>query len=390
MVQKQNSREVVVAVDNVSKKFCKNLKRSMAYGIFDLSKNLLGIKPNTTHLRKDEFWAIKNINFELRRGDSLGLIGRNGSGKTTILRLLAGLFPPDKGQIRIIGKVGTLIAVGAGFHPHMSGRENIYLNGAILGMSRKELDAKFDDILEFAEIDEFIDSPVATYSSGMRIRLGFSIATAIEPDVLLLDEILAVGDRQFRTKCFNRIGQLLEKCAVIFVSHNMAEIARVATSVMLCEQGEIIFHGDILEGIRRYNSHSHAERKSFVYATNGYSLQNIQLKSQKITWNDDLWFTVEFTSEKDMAACLIRVVILDETDRVFAEWRGENYEKKYDIKKGRNVVTECLPNLKLRDDNYYISFILSPPDGVSYLIGAHCCCSFQVSGGVYGNTCYQI
>jgi lipopolysaccharide transport system ATP-binding protein len=206
--EESKKSEVVVSVKNISKKFCKALKRSMAYGIVDLSKNLFGIKPESTELRNEEFWALDDISFELMRGESLGLIGVNGSGKTTLLRLLAGIFPPDRGEIMIKGKVGALISVGAGFHAHMTGRENIYLNGSILGLSREEIDSKFEEITDFAEIGDFLDAPVATYSSGMRIRLGFSIATAIEPDVLLLDEILAVGDAKFRNKCYNRIGKM--------------------------------------------------------------------------------------------------------------------------------------------------------------------------------------
>ena len=180
--------EVILSAKDVSKKFCKKLRRSMAYGLTDLTKNLFAIKPGSAELRKEEFWALKDIDFELRRGDVLGLIGVNGSGKTTLLRLLSGIFPPDKGEIMIKGRVGALIALGAGFHPYFSGRENIYLNGAILGISRDELDAQFDKIVEFSEIGDFIDAPVATYSSGMRVRLGFSVAIAMKPDVLLIDE----------------------------------------------------------------------------------------------------------------------------------------------------------------------------------------------------------
>lgn len=245
--------EVVVAVKNVSKKFCKTLRRSMGYGIADLTKNLVGLKPDSTQLRKDEFWALDNISFELRRGEVLGLIGLNGSGKTTLLRLLSGIFPPDKGEITINGRVGALIALGAGFHPHMTGRENVYLNGAILGLKRDEIDAQFEKIVEYSEIRSFIDAPVATYSSGMRVRLGFSIAMAMKPDVLLIDEVLAVGDVGFKVKCFNTIVDLTKKCAVIFVSHNMANIAKISTDVLLLNEGRKEYHGkNISEGIYRF------------------------------------------------------------------------------------------------------------------------------------------
>jgi lipopolysaccharide transport system ATP-binding protein len=234
----ENKGEVVVSVKNVSKKFCKSLKRSMAYGIIDLSKNLLGIKQDSSVIKKDEFWALEDINFELRRGETLGLIGPNGSGKTTLLRLLAGIFPPDKGEIKIKGRVGALIAVGAGFHPYMTGRENIFLNGTILGMTHQEIRSKFDEIVDFADIGDFLGAPVSTYSSGMRVRLGFSIATAIEPDVLLIDEILAVGDEGFQKKCLNKIGELKKAgTAIVFVSHNMHMISAFSNRLIMMNNG---------------------------------------------------------------------------------------------------------------------------------------------------------
>ena len=202
------SEEVVLSVRNISKIFCKNLKLSMFYGIVDLSKNLLGLKPNANTLRKSEFWAIDNVSFQLRRGQVIGLVGVNGSGKSTLLKLIAGIFPPDKGEIEVKGRVASLISLGAGFHPHMTGRENIYLNDAILGMSHKEIDSKIGSILNFAELGDFIEAPISTYSSGMRVRLGFSIAIAIKPDILLLDEVLAVGDRNFKAKCYREIDKL--------------------------------------------------------------------------------------------------------------------------------------------------------------------------------------
>lgn len=243
VIEKTQEGEVVISVKNVSKKFCRHLRRSMKYGIIDLSKNLVGIKPDSTSLRKDEFWAVKDLSFELRKGEVLGIIGANGSGKSTLLRLLTGIFPPDKGEITIKGRVGALIAVGAGFHPHMTGRENIYLNGTILGMSRAEIDEVFDSIVDFSEIGDFLDAPVSTYSSGMRVRLGFSIATAIQLDILLVDEVLAVGDAGFRTKALNRMREMMSEAAVIFVSHSMPQVARISSSIMIMDKG----HGKLYD-----------------------------------------------------------------------------------------------------------------------------------------------
>lgn len=245
--------DLLVKVENLSKKFTRNLKRSLYYGAVDVSKGMLGLKSNPDKLRKSEFWALKDISFELKRGQCLGLIGRNGSGKSTLLRLLSGILPPDKGRITLHGKIGGLIALGAGFHPHMNGKENIYLNGSIMGLSRVEIRKKFDAIIEFAELGEFINAPVATYSSGMRVRLGFAIASQIEPDVLLVDEVLAVGDMGFRMKCYNRINELIEKSAVIFVSHAIPQVARISSDILVLEKGETVIHTkDIGEGIEKY------------------------------------------------------------------------------------------------------------------------------------------
>ena len=254
-VQGREDKETVVSVSNVSKKFCKKLRRSMSYGVADLARNLVGLRPDTTTLRRDEFWALQDINFELKKGEVLGLIGVNGSGKTTLLRLLTGIFPPDTGEIMIAGRVGALIALGTGFHPYFTGRENVYLNGAILGLERDELDAQFDAIVEFSELGDFIDAPVATYSSGMRVRLGFAVAMAMKPDLLLIDEVLAVGDLGFKVKCLNKINELMENAAVIFVSHSMQYVYRISTQVMVLNRGMIAHHGsDVQQGIDYYHS----------------------------------------------------------------------------------------------------------------------------------------
>ncbi len=389
--ERRGEKDVILSVKNISKKFCKTLRRSMAYGIIDLSKNLVGIKPDSTQLRRDEFWALDNIKFELRRGEVLGLIGVNGSGKTTLLRLLAGIFPPDKGEISIKGRTGALIAVGAGFHPHMTGRENIRLNSAILGMSRMEIDSKFQDIVDFAEIGTFLDSPVGTYSSGMRVRLGFSIATAIQPDLLLLDEILAVGDRKFIAKCYNRIGNARARGATIFVSHNMSQINRICTSVLLLHQGKIAFYGSTNEGVQLYNSLcSLGNTERFVHTAPEIRFDDFRISSEKLDWRDDLSFQVKFASTVDIENCRARMVIVDETGQNVAEWQGRNHGKTYNIKRGENVIEDRIPNISFRDSKYYLTFVLNPPDGFSYLILANRYCSFIMTGCGYGVTDHQL
>ena len=257
----QEQDDVVISVKQVSKKFCRNLKRSMIYGIHDLSRSFWGMPGNSTQLRKHEFWALEDISFDLKRGETLGIIGENGSGKTTLLRVLTGIFPPDKGEIVIKGKVGALVAVGAGFHPHMTGRENIYLNGVILGMTRKEIDAKFEDIANFAEIGDFLDAPVSTYSSGMRVRLGFAIAIHANMEILLIDEILSVGDLSFQNKALRKMGEFRQQAAAsIFISHHLEHIRNICNRVIVLSKGAIIFYGNTSEGVVFYQELSRKSR----------------------------------------------------------------------------------------------------------------------------------
>jgi lipopolysaccharide transport system ATP-binding protein len=194
----------VVEVEQVSKKFCRRLRYSLWYGLVDLGAELTAQNGNgELRLRHAEFLAVDDVSFELRRGECIGLIGHNGAGKSTLLKMLNGLVRPDKGKITMRGRVGALIELGAGFSPILTGRENVYINGAVLGFSKSEIDAKFDEIIDFAELDDAIDAPVQTYSSGMYVRLGFAVAAQLNPDIFLIDELLAVGDTGFRMKCFS-------------------------------------------------------------------------------------------------------------------------------------------------------------------------------------------
>jgi lipopolysaccharide transport system ATP-binding protein len=233
--------DVLISVENLSKKFCIDLKTSLWYGLGDMFMELTGkLETNNNGLRKKEFWAVNDINFEVKRGECLGLIGRNGAGKSTLLKMLNGLLKPDKGRIEMHGRVGALIELGAGFNPILTGRENIYVNGAVLGFAKKEIDRKFDSIVDFSEIGDFLDTPVQNYSSGMKVRLGFAVAINMEPDVLLIDEVLAVGDSGFKIKCYNEIYKILDKAAVILVSHSMPQVGKICTNGILLDKGVIL------------------------------------------------------------------------------------------------------------------------------------------------------
>jgi lipopolysaccharide transport system ATP-binding protein len=258
-------QDTVIKVEHVSKKFCKSLKRSMIHGVFDIARNAVGLSAHSERLRKDEFWALDDVSFELKKGEVLGIIGSNGSGKTTMLKLLNGIFWPDKGKIEIRGRVGALIAVGAGFHPNLTGRENIYMNGAILGMSKKEIDDRLEEIIEFADIGDFIDSPVKYYSSGMSVRLGFSSAIFIEPEVLLIDEVLSVGDLSFQNKSLRKLAELRKKSnAVIFISHNLIQVKSLCSKVIVFNKGKIVYLGDTVTAIDYYKKIVEHQRLSEI------------------------------------------------------------------------------------------------------------------------------
>jgi lipopolysaccharide transport system ATP-binding protein len=203
---------------------------------------------------KEEFWALKDISFSINPGERVGIIGRNGAGKSTLLKVLSRITEPTSGSIRIKGRVASLLEVGTGFHPELSGRENIYLNGAILGMSRAEIRLKFDEIVAFAEIERFLDTPVKRYSSGMYVRLAFAVAAHLEPEILVIDEVLAVGDAQFQKKCLGKMEEVSanEGRTVLFVSHNMGVVAQLCTRGILLSQGQIKLQGDIKQVIDRY------------------------------------------------------------------------------------------------------------------------------------------
>ena len=230
-----------VVVDRVSKVFCRSLKRGLWYGLRDVAAEFALFKrPESRRLRKEEFRAVKDVSFSLERGECLGLIGHNGAGKTTLLMMLNGLLKPDAGSIRIRGRVGALIALGAGFNPLLTARENIYVNGCVLGLRAAEVRKKMDHIIGFAEIERFVDTPVQYFSSGMRVRLGFAIASTIRPQLLFLDEVLAVGDERFQLKCYDRISTLIgDGAAAILVSHQLQNIERICTRCIVMEKGSV-------------------------------------------------------------------------------------------------------------------------------------------------------
>lgn len=252
----------VIKVESLSKKFLidhleKERYTTLRDTIARKAGKLMGRQSKSARNgTKEEFWALRDINFDIQAGDRVGIIGRNGAGKSTLLKILSRITDPTIGRISIRGRVASLLEVGTGFHPELTGRENVYLNGAILGMSRAEIRKKFDEIVAFAEVERFLDTPVKRYSSGMYVRLAFAVAAHMEPEILIIDEVLAVGDAQFQKKCLGKMEDVSTKegRTVIFVSHNMAAIKALCNSAIILHKGEKILQGDVFESLSRYVS----------------------------------------------------------------------------------------------------------------------------------------
>ena len=250
------NNDIAIRVDGLSKQYriglqpekYKTLRDSFSRGV---SKLMAG-KPADQDA--GTFWAVRDLSFEIKRGEVVGVIGRNGAGKSTLLKLLARITEPTQGYAEIQGRIGALLEVGTGFHPELSGRENIYLNGAILGMRREEIERKFEEIVEFSEVRKFIDTPVKRYSSGMHLRLAFSVAAHLEPEILLVDEVLAVGDVAFQKKCIGKMEDVASQGrTVIFVSHNLAAVKELCQTSVVLSGGGLEYRGSVLEGLARYS-----------------------------------------------------------------------------------------------------------------------------------------
>jgi len=243
-----------VIFDGVSKKFRRGERHdSLRDLVPSLVKRAMRRRPDPTALADQEFWAVRDMSFEVGPGEALGIIGPNGAGKSTTLKLLTKILRPTKGRIEINGRIGALIEVAAGFHPDLTGRENVFLQGAIMGMSRAEIARKFDAIVDFSGVQDFIDTPVKRYSSGMNARLGFAIAAHLDPDVLIIDEVLSVGDVGFQEKCVTRMRELLGRgIPLVFVSHNLSAVVQLCTRAILVDRGAVQFDGRPAEAVAEF------------------------------------------------------------------------------------------------------------------------------------------
>lgn len=283
-----STQQSIIKAEGVSKKFIISHEGNQKYTalrdiLANKFKNLFSSKKDDSVA--EEFWALKNLNFEIEQGDRIGVIGRNGAGKSTLLKVLSRITEPSTGRINIKGRIASLLEVGTGFHPELTGRENIYLNGAILGMTRQEIKEKFDEIVAFAEIEKFLDTPVKRYSSGMYVRLAFAVAAHLEPEILIIDEVLAVGDAQFQRKSLGKMDDVSKKDGrtVIFVSHNMDAVTNLCNKCIYLKRGEIVMFDETSKVIDAYlKDNKTIEKREEGFDPNQAKILNIELDSVEL------------------------------------------------------------------------------------------------------------
>lgn len=330
----------------------------------------------STKGNSDYVWSLQNINFEIEQGDAVGIIGRNGAGKSTLLKLLSKVTKPTTGKIYTNGRIASLLEVGTGFHPEMTGRENVYLNGAILGMTRKEIKRKFDEIVDFSGVERYIDTPVKRYSSGMYVRLAFAVAAHLESEILIVDEVLAVGDAEFQKKCLGKMGDVSkgEGRTVLFVSHNMAAVRRLCQNGILLKHGEVITTGNIDHVLNRYDLEFASSEKNFVInnpvdETKEMQILNVELKKpydhNRIFTNDILEFDFDIISRKNVENAYITIDIKNNNDELIY-WTSDYTSDRFKIPEtGRwNLKCICPENL-LTVGFYTATFAIYSPSSNS-------------------------
>jgi len=324
----------------------------------------------------EEIWALKDVSFEIRRGEVVGIIGRNGAGKSTLLKVLSRITEPSAGRVTINGRVAGLLEVGTGFHPELTGRENIFLNGAILGMSRQEIKNKFDEILAFAEIEEFLDTPVKRYSSGMYVRLAFAVAAHLEPEILLVDEVLAVGDAAFQKKCLGKMGNVAkEGRTVLFVSHNMGATEQLCDCALCLENGQIKnFSRDVPFIIKSYLFGENDDIKLNEWVNcNGKEFQNDWFKplrffisdehgnKQKMVLNNnsEIWIQIEAETKKHEPALTVGYAVYNEEGALlYWSYQTDESELKWpELKKGLCILRSKIPKRFFNEGTYRIELI---------------------------------
>jgi lipopolysaccharide transport system ATP-binding protein len=349
-----------IDVAGVSKRFCRNLKRSLWYGIQDIGKELSGRGQEAHSLRPHEFWALRDVSFQIDPGESVGLIGHNGAGKTTLLKLVNGLMKPSQGAIAVTGSVRALIALGAGFNPILTGRENIRIASAVLGYKRADTKARFDEIVEFSELGEFIDAPVQSFSSGMLARLGFSVAVHTRPDILLVDEVLAVGDLNFAIKCYRKISDFRhEGGSIMLVSHSPYVIRTNCDRAVWLEHGEVQMIGEVNAVCDRYEVEvARVGAGSQQHYEDGVRLVDLTCP-ETITSGEP--FSIELTVEadRDIQQPIVAVTVSAITGQPVVANLSSIDRADIEIKSGRNVIRTRYTSLPLGRGIYGVSVVVA-------------------------------
>ena len=318
-------------------------------------------------------WSLKDISFDIERGESVGIVGRNGAGKSTLLKILSQVTHPTSGQIKLKGKVASLLEVGTGFHPELTGRENVFLNGAILGMRKNEIKQKFDEIVAFSGIERYIDTPVKRYSSGMYVRLAFAVAAHLESDILIVDEVLAVGDAEFQKKCIGKMNEVTGVGkTVLFVSHNIGSVKSICNSVVVLDKGKAVFNGGVDEGIKYYLNDGLNEKKLFWTPSQGKSIGNefcnvqrisakniLNQESQDFNISEPINIFIEYEILERGYKAMFSVVLFDDMGTVLFGSLN-NLEPQYFnkvLEKGQ-YASEChIPGNLLNEGVYFVSLV---------------------------------
>ncbi|GAB5538476.1 MAG: ABC transporter ATP-binding protein [Salibacteraceae bacterium] len=321
--------------------------------------------------KKNEFWALRDINFSIKRGEVVGIIGKNGAGKSTLLKVLSRITSPTQGQIEINGRLASLLEVGTGFHPELTGRENIFLNGAILGMKKKEVHERFDEIVEFAGVSQFLDTPVKRYSSGMYVRLAFAVAAHLQPDILIVDEVLAVGDAEFQKRCLGKMNEVASTGrTVIFVSHNMGAIVELCNRVILLENGRCTFDGNTNEAVSRYLSGEKAkgrfdlsdfpnlDKKEETVVLKCTMINDQQVPTSSFTIDEKIGFQIEYRLVEYAANARISIVLHRNGVPIFTTF---STDQSVNLKTGHHQIEFFCSEMSLKSGNYQAEIYISPP-----------------------------
>ena len=363
------------------------------------AKDMLHGRPMVAGDELEELWALKGVSFEIRRGEVTGVIGANGAGKSTLLKILSRITEPSAGRVTIEGRVASLLEVGTGFHPELTGRENIFLNGAILGMTKREIKAKFDEIVAFAEVEKFLDTPVKRYSSGMYVRLAFAVAAHLEPEILIVDEVLAVGDAQFQSKCLGKMQDVSQDGrTVLIVSHNMTMIRSLCSRAIVLFAGSIASDGTVNDGIQQYLSNRDTAAAGLLLEdrtdrhgdgrlrfTDAYVIGNSGVKNV-LYMGETAQIVVTFSTTETVKKCDLSIHLENVwTDTILRLATRETAAPFNDLS-GRGAITCTIPKLQLLPGKYYVLVAASIPPAYEYLDYVSHAAVFEVlEDDVYGS-----